>query len=335
MTKWRPALFIAAGLSLVVHLALAYWVLQPLWASAFDEEQVKISLLVDISYGSAINQSEAEQKKQANEPKLAIPQKEPVLIPAADDIVGYKDSDQHSENRSKVATQPERRIEPLAPLSEPNKAGLSALEPQPQLRLPQPQRKQPQIKAEKSQPKPEEPQLKPEEPQLKPIKTAELKIGDPHSHDQGIAKRDHYETTIPTGPQPFPAQAAAADPDSIYKASSQLASKTKQPKPTPMDQTDSKVGIATKSSPSLRYQVGAPYTPKPEYPSIAVRRRWQGEVLIAMLVQADGTPAKVTVKKGSGYPILDKSALKQLSSWRLAPSAKELETIYIPIIFRL
>ena len=84
-----------------------------------------------------------------------------------------------------------------------------------------------------------------------------------------------------------------------------------------------------------RYQLGAPYTPKPKYPRIAVNRRWQGEVLIAMQVKADGTPARVTVEKCSGYAVLDNSALKVLAKWRLAPSAEALETLYIPIIFRL
>ena len=57
--------------------------------------------------------------------------------------------------------------------------------------------------------------------------------------------------------------------------------------------------------------------------------------MIAMQVRADGTPAKVTVKKGSGFAILDNSALKVLAKWRLAPSQEALETLYIPVIFRL
>jgi len=86
---------------------------------------------------------------------------------------------------------------------------------------------------------------------------------------------------------------------------------------------------------SMRYQMGSKYTPKPRYPIIAVKRRWQGQVVIAMQVLADGTPAKVSVKKGSGFPVLDKTAVKQLSRWRLAPSSSPLETIYIPVIFKL
>lgn len=49
------------------------------------------------------------------------------------------------------------------------------------------------------------------------------------------------------------------------------------------------------------------------YPLLAQRRGWQGRVVLAFSVEANGTIRNIRVASGSGYPILDTSAVTALS----------------------
>ncbi|WLQ13334.1 TonB family protein [Hahella aquimaris] len=94
--------------------------------------------------------------------------------------------------------------------------------------------------------------------------------------------------------------------------------------------------VAVSAPPEPRYQLGEANTPKPEYPGIATRRGWQGTVMVELLVDALGNPVKVSIKRSSGYTVLDKQALKTLSGWRLAAvDGSGRETIVVPVVFRL
>nr|WP_256445977.1 energy transducer TonB [Hahella sp. HN01] len=94
------------------------------------------------------------------------------------------------------------------------------------------------------------------------------------------------------------------------------------------------VAVSAPSEP--RYQLGEANTPKPEYPGLATRRGWQGTVMVELLVDALGNPVKVSIKRSSGYTVLDKQALKTLSGWRLAAAdGLDRETIVVPVVFRL
>lgn len=76
------------------------------------------------------------------------------------------------------------------------------------------------------------------------------------------------------------------------------------------------------------------------YPLLAQRQGWQGRVLLGFSVEADGVIRNIHVAAGSGYPILDTSAVAALSrvphlyeasDW-LQGNRLELQ---LPVIFRL
>ena len=76
------------------------------------------------------------------------------------------------------------------------------------------------------------------------------------------------------------------------------------------------------------------------YPTLAQRQGWQGRVLLGFSVEADGVIRNIHVAAGSGYPILDTSAVAALSrvphlyeasDW-LQGSRLEMQ---LPVIFRL
>jgi protein TonB len=59
--------------------------------------------------------------------------------------------------------------------------------------------------------------------------------------------------------------------------------------------------------------------PSPKYPRIARIRGFQGNVLLDVLVNADGTVDDIKIFKSSGYPILDRSAESTVRQWLFEP----------------
>ena len=53
---------------------------------------------------------------------------------------------------------------------------------------------------------------------------------------------------------------------------------------------------------------------KPEYPSLARRRLYQGKVLLEITFDANGAVISARVKTSSGYTILDEAAIEKVKS---------------------
>ncbi len=62
------------------------------------------------------------------------------------------------------------------------------------------------------------------------------------------------------------------------------------------------------------------YNPKPVYPKDARARRQQGQVIIALAVNADGLPEEAEVNQSSGFGSLDRAALRAVKNWRFLPA---------------
>jgi len=79
--------------------------------------------------------------------------------------------------------------------------------------------------------------------------------------------------------------------------------------------------------------------PAPFYPHTARRRGWEGEVILKVFVENDGTPSKIEIQDSSGHKILDDSATKTVYTWRFEPArskAGDISTwVVIPIHFKL
>jgi len=74
----------------------------------------------------------------------------------------------------------------------------------------------------------------------------------------------------------------------------------------------------------------------PEYPSLAVRRRYQGKVTVEVEFAADGTLTAAQVRSSSGYPILDDAALKHVQrNLQLRQPPGEVRRHLIEIIWRM
>ncbi|AGF77335.1 TonB family protein [Desulfocapsa sulfexigens DSM 10523] len=79
--------------------------------------------------------------------------------------------------------------------------------------------------------------------------------------------------------------------------------------------------------------------PKPEYPALARRRNQQGTVMVSVTVSEKGVPDRVSLHKSSGYPLLDKSALKAVTLWHFLPGTTAghpvATEVLIPVHFKL
>ncbi|MEA3231792.1 MAG: energy transducer TonB, partial [Thermodesulfobacteriota bacterium] len=79
--------------------------------------------------------------------------------------------------------------------------------------------------------------------------------------------------------------------------------------------------------------------PPPQYPVLARRRGWQGTVHLSVLVLANGRVGDITIEKSSGYPLLDKTALKAVTRYRFVPGRQGNQPVamrvQMPVHFRL
>lgn len=79
--------------------------------------------------------------------------------------------------------------------------------------------------------------------------------------------------------------------------------------------------------------------PPPPYPAEARRRGEQGTVLLLVEVTAAGQAGAVTVKKGSGFSLLDHAARTAVAGWRFQPASigglRTDSQVLVPIRFEL
>ncbi len=79
--------------------------------------------------------------------------------------------------------------------------------------------------------------------------------------------------------------------------------------------------------------------PPPLYPEAARRKHQEGLVILAVTVTPEGQASRVSIKKSSGFPILDNAAVQAVQNWefqpaRLGPLSLESQ-IEIPVHFEL
>ena len=79
--------------------------------------------------------------------------------------------------------------------------------------------------------------------------------------------------------------------------------------------------------------------PAPEYPQMALRRGWEGTVLLRVEVLASGKPGQIQVQKSSGRQALDAAALAAVKRWSFVPAKQgdvaQAGWVSVPIDFKL
>ena len=81
------------------------------------------------------------------------------------------------------------------------------------------------------------------------------------------------------------------------------------------------------------------HNPAPEYPSLAMRRGWEGTVLLRVHGLASGKPGEIQIQKSSGRDQLDNAAKDAVKRWSFVPAKQGNDPIdgwvSVPIDFKI
>ncbi|MCK9609240.1 MAG: energy transducer TonB [Methylomonas sp.] len=105
--------------------------------------------------------------------------------------------------------------------------------------------------------------------------------------------------------------------------------------------TDSKVTSSANAEQftEANFRANYAHNPKPDYPSIARSRGWQGKVTLRVAVSAEGRSEAVAVEYSSGHEMLDDSAVAAVRQWQFVPARRGetavASSVLVPIIFTL
>jgi periplasmic protein TonB len=75
------------------------------------------------------------------------------------------------------------------------------------------------------------------------------------------------------------------------------------------------------------------YAPRPPYPQEARSRRIGGSGVCVVSVDASGTVTEVSMARSTGSPLLDKSVLRTVRTWRFKPGT--VGKVSVPVDFTL
>lgn len=127
-------------------------------------------------------------------------------------------------------------------------------------------------------------------------------------------------------PRPAPQPVALAVDNSPPAPSAPTGVLTPQP---PLAAVTAPVNPSPVSSPAKPVKVELPSSdadylnnPKPIYPMLSKRMGEQGQVLVRVLIGADGLPQKADIKTSSGFDRLDQAALATVLKWRYVPGKR-------------
>lgn len=146
-----------------------------------------------------------------------------------------------------------------------------------------------------------------------------------------------------------PDQAPPPMPDPPVNDKPPIQPSEKDPPEAPQDEnhpSDALQSAVQSSRPTedagAEVQVSVPLyelNPSPNYPRVAQRRRYQGTVILDVLVDTAGNAAQVKVAQSSGYTVLDRSAKADVQQWRFKPARRGFQPIemwvQVPVRYEL
>lgn len=142
----------------------------------------------------------------------------------------------------------------------------------------------------------------------------------------------------PPKPVPKPRPVVKTPPKPAPKAVAQPVEQPPAP-PRPVATPAPPAPPAPKPVTPASANAGYLRNPAPQYPALALRRGWEGTVLLRVHVLASGKPGDIQIQKSSGRDQLDEAALAAVKRWSFVP-AKQGDVaqdgwVSVPIDFKL
>ena len=184
-------------------------------------------------------------------------------------------------------------------------------------------------------PPPPPPVVKPAEPPPPVTKTPPPVTKTPPPTPQPVM-------TPPPSPPPAAPAAATPEPAPVLAAPATPTApatvvNTPAPAPAPTPPVAAQPAPAKIELPNSKADYL--HNPPPDYPRMSVRLGEQGQVMVKVLIGADGVPQKAEVQTSSGFERLDKAALEAAMRWRYVPGKRggvaEAMWYQVPITFNL
>jgi periplasmic protein TonB len=138
-------------------------------------------------------------------------------------------------------------------------------------------------------------------------------------------------------PAPVEQPPATDEPEPLAPAPAPPAAPTGPPGPP----ATAPIAPIARPAPVIAAHEGANYlkNPRPAYPELALRREWQGEVLLRVQVSPEGRAIGISVERSSGRDVLDQAAQEAVRGWSFVPSRQGgiaiAGWVTVPIVFRL
>jgi len=152
-------------------------------------------------------------------------------------------------------------------------------------------------------PPPPEPEAPPEDEDAVKEPPKPVEKPKPIEKPKPVVKPKPVQKPQPVKPAP-PAPAAPAAPTAPTAPAAPAAA------PGPVKETAAVSGLASLGN------------PPPEYPSLALRRSWEGTVVLRIKVLPNGRAGTVEVTRSSGKQALDDAAVEAVRNWKFVPAKR-------------
>lgn len=160
------------------------------------------------------------------------------------------------------------------------------------------------------------------------------------------AVRPEEKKVLPPPPKVVPRQPQKTQPVPILASKSESATSNfvvpvQPPVPAALPAPAPAPVAVAAAEPLVEARFDADYlsNPKPPYPSASRRLGESGTVYLRVHVGPEGQALKVELKRSSGFPRLDQSALDTVAQWRFVParrgSVQVASWVVVPIVFSL
>lgn len=143
-------------------------------------------------------------------------------------------------------------------------------------------------------------------------------------------------------PKPLPRKTPPVEqkPQDVRPAEKPAEQAAPQPVTSAAPTSNVPVAAAQETFTEANFRANYLHNPKPEYPSVAKSRGWEGKVTLKVRVSASGGVESAEIEHSSGHEMLDESALETVKEqWRFVPAKRGdtpvAATVLVPILFHL